>query len=89
MDTVMGGLREAAATREAALQEARRSLGDREAALRDKEARLGPAAAGVGQAGALAGRRHGQPLRLTRCLRAVLSAVLPHAVCTPKLSVPD
>ena len=89
MDTVMGGLREAAATREAALQEARRSLGDREAALRDKEARWGPAAAGVGQAGALAGRRRGQPLRLTRCLRAVLSAVLPHAECTPKLSIPD
>jgi hypothetical protein len=43
MDTVMGGLREAAATRETALQEARRSLGDREAALWDKEARWGNA----------------------------------------------
>ena len=43
MDTVMGGLREAAATRETALQEARLSLGDREAALWDKEARWGNA----------------------------------------------
>ena len=41
MDSVMGGLREAAATREAALQEARRSLGDVQAALREKEARWG------------------------------------------------
>ena len=39
VDAVMTGLREAAATREAALQEARHTLGCREAALRDKEAR--------------------------------------------------
>lgn len=40
VDAVMTGLREAAATREAALQEARHTLGCREAALRDKEARV-------------------------------------------------
>lgn len=41
VDIVLAGLREAAATRDAALSEARTSLAAKEAALRDKEARLG------------------------------------------------
>ncbi|KAL4858126.1 hypothetical protein ACK3TF_001623 [Chlorella vulgaris] len=40
VDTVTAGLREAAAAREAALQDARRTASDRDAALREKEARV-------------------------------------------------
>ena len=51
VDTVMAGLKEAATTREAALQETRRTLSDKEAALRDREARWVPffIAVGVGE----------------------------------------